>query len=117
MEMAFFELVGKNISNMLDLKRITQQNLADMLGISKQVLNKIIKGQKAINVNEISMISKALGVSIDSLLDVGTQTPDLLPQFSFMGELKSEKTKEKVDFLRQVVDEILFLEEYSNDCQ
>jgi transcriptional regulator with XRE-family HTH domain len=117
MEKMFFELVGKNISTILEQKRITQQNLADILGVSKQVLSKIIKGQKAINVSEISMISKALGVSIESLLDVESQTTNLSPQFSFMGELKKEKTKEKVDFLRHVIDEMLFLEEYSNDYQ
>ena len=117
MEKSFFELVGKNISCVLEQKRITQQSLADILGVSKQVLSKIIKGQKAINVIEISMISKALDVSIDSLLGVLPQKPDLLPQFSFMGELKKEKTKDKVDFLRGVIDEILFLEDYSNDYQ
>ena len=117
MDKAFFEQVGKNISNTLEQKRITQQALAIQLGISKQVLSKIIKGQKAINVSEISMISKALNVSIDSLLNIKSQTPELSPQFSFMGKLKKEKTKEKVNLLRNVVDEILFIEDYLNDYQ
>ena len=117
MEKTFFESVGRNISNTLEQKRITQQNLADLLGVSKQVLSKIIKGQKAINVSEISMISKALGVSTDSLLDIRSQSPNLSPQFSFMGELKKETTREKVNLLRNVIDELLFLEDYANDYQ
>lgn len=117
MEMAFFEKVGKNILNALELKKITQQNLADALGVSKQVLSKITKGQKAINVSEISMIAKALDVSIESLLEDRTQMSCQSPQFSFMGELKSDKTKEKVAFLRSVIDEMLYLEDYSNDCE
>ena len=116
MENSFFKLVGKNISNILELKNITQQSLADMLGVSKQVISKIINGQKAINVREISMISQVLDVSLESLLDVQKQTIHKSPQFSFMGELNKERTKEKVDFLRHVIDEILYLEEYSNGC-
>ena len=117
MEKSFFKSVGMNISSILEQKNITQQHLADLMGVSKQVLSKIIKGQKAINVSEIFMISKALDVPIDSLLDVGLQSRNPSPQFSFMGDLKKEKTKEKVDFLRNVIDELLFLEDYSNDCQ
>jgi len=117
MERTFYEMVGKNISDMIVRKAITQQSLADILGVSRQVMGKIIKGQKAINVSEIDMISKTLGVSVESLLDVTSQTPDLSPQFSFMGELRSEKTKGKVDLLRNVIDEILFLEEYANGYQ
>ena len=117
MERTFYEMVGKNISDIIVRKAMTQQSLADILGVSRQVMGKIIKGQKAINISEIDMISKALSVSVESLLDVTSQTSDLSPQFSFMGELKSEKTKEKVDFLRNVIDEILFLEEYANGYQ
>lgn len=117
MEKAFYERVGNNISSMLTQKAMTQQSLADALGISRQVMGKIINGQKAINIIEIDVISKTLGVSVESLLDVSSHTPDIAPQFSFMGELKSEKTKEKVNLLRNVIDEILFLEEYSNGYQ
>jgi len=117
MERTFYEMVGKNISDLIAQKPMTQQCLADILGVSRQVMGKIVKGQKAINVREIDMISKALGVSVEMLLDVTSQTPDVSPQFSFMGELRSEKTRKKVDLLRTVIDEILFLEEYANGYQ
>ena len=117
MENNIFELVGRNISNTLVQKNMTQQKLADILGISKQVLNKIIKGQKAININEIAMISKALAVSVETLMNVEPQTFVSPPQFSFMGKIEKEATKEKFDMLRKVIYEILFLEEYANAPQ
>ena len=117
MEKNFFKLVGENILDTLERKKMTQQSLADMLGVSKQVLSKIIKGRKATNVNEITMISKALGVSVDSLINVKMQAPDLLPQFSFMGKIENKATKEKFDMLRHVIDELLFLEDYANESQ
>ena len=39
-----FSQVGSNIQKHLVAKGFTQQRLADELGISKQVMNKIIKG-------------------------------------------------------------------------
>ena len=57
-----FAQVGENIQHLLDERRMTQQNLAEALGISKQVVNKIIKGNKAINVKEIAEIAQILGV-------------------------------------------------------
>lgn len=34
-----------------------------------------------------------------------------------MGQIKNEKTRQKVEFLKNVIDEILFLEEYANECK
>jgi len=65
-----FAQVGANIQNKLLEKEMTQQSLADALGISKQVMNKIIKGNKAINVNELAKIADILNTSTDTLLTV-----------------------------------------------
>jgi hypothetical protein len=35
-------------------------------------------------------------------------------QFAFMGKVENEETKKKIDFIKTVIDEILWLEEYSN---
>ena len=63
-----FAQVGANILNKIESKGMTQQSLADALGISKQVMNKIIKGSKAINVNELAKIASVLGATTDELL-------------------------------------------------
>ena len=65
-----FAQVGANIQKEIRLKGMTQQSLADSLGISKQVMNKIIKGSKAININELARIAETLNVSTDYLLTV-----------------------------------------------
>ena len=47
------------------------------------------------------------------------EAPGKKPQtyhFSYMGQIKNEKTRQKVEFLKNVIDEILFLEEYANEC-
>jgi len=105
--------VGANIQEQLSLKGIKQQELADALSISKQVMNKIIKGYKAININELAQIASVLGTTTDALLAVRKET--ILPEsLSFMGNIHDSKTREKVDLIRSAIDEIHLLEELVN---
>ncbi|KLU60494.1 anaerobic benzoate catabolism transcriptional regulator [Peptococcaceae bacterium CEB3] len=110
-----FAQVGKNISNVMTQRGMTQQNLADKLGISKQVMSKIIKGNKAINVTELSQIASILGSTTDSLLTVESNTITREPGLAFMGMIKDEETQTKVELLRNAIDQIRLLEELAND--
>ena len=108
-----FAQVGANIQRQLDIKGGTQQSLADALEISKQVMNKIIKGSKAINVNELAKIAEVLGTSTDDLL-MAHGEPVSADNLSFMGSVSDEKTLEKVNLMRTAIDEIHMLEELLN---
>lgn len=109
----YFEIVGKNISAVLANKDMTQQALADRLSVSRQVVNKIVQGQKAINVAEITKIATVLDVSIDTLLlDASSLTRE--PTFNFMGKILNPNTKEKILLIKEAIDELLFLEEYAD---
>lgn len=108
-----FEQVGKKIYQTLASRNMTQQSLAKELNISRQVLNKIIQGHKAINIDEITKIARALDVSADDLLNVSASAPEE-PTFSFMGSIQKPETKEKVLLLKEAIDEMLFLEDYAN---
>ena len=68
-----FAQVGENIQHLLDERGMTQQNLAEALGISKQVVNKIIKGNKAINVKEIAEILDKKQSTVLSLMKRGRE--------------------------------------------
>lgn len=114
MNNSFFEEVGNNIQNILLRQGKTQQFLADQLGVSKQVMSKIISGSKAINVEEISNIARNLNVEIEELLAVKTKQEEY-HCFSFMGRVENEETRKKIEFLKEVIDEILFLEEYADE--
>ena len=113
MDYSFFKQVGNNIENILYEKNYTQQDLANELKISKQVMSKIISGAKAINVEEIKKIASALNVSVDALLHVDS-VPAQVHHFSFMGQVQNTATRDKITKLQTVIEEILFLEEYAN---
>lgn len=114
MSNTFFKQIGSNILAVLERKGKTQQYLAQKLDISKQVMNKIIAGSKAINVAEISKIASVLGVSTDSLLSVEQELPTT-HNFSFMGQVQDEKVQSKISRLQTVIDEILMLEVYMDE--
>ena len=105
-----FAQVGANIQKHLDKKGLTQQRLADALGISKQVMNKIIKGSKAINVNELARIASFIGTTADDLLMMHGE-PVSADTLSFMGSVTEETTLEKVNLIRNAIDEIHLLED------
>ena len=105
-----FAQVGANIQKQLDIKGLTQQRLADALGVSKQVMNKIIKGSKAINVNELAKIASIVGATTDKLL-ITQGKPVSVDNLSFIGNVTDEETLEKVNLMRTAIDEIHMLEE------
>ena len=105
-----FAQVGANIQTQLNAKRLTQQSLADALGISKQVMNKIIKGSKAINVNELAKIAAVMGTSTDELLTAPAE-PVSTDNLSFMGSINDAETRDRVNLMRTAIDEIHMLEE------
>lgn len=109
-----FAQVGANIQKNLESKGMTQQALANALGISKQVMNKIIKGTKAINVNELAKIAENLNTSTDALLTVQAETVSM-DSLSFMGTIHDDGTLEKVNLIRSAIDEIHMLEELLDD--
>ncbi|MFF1291641.1 helix-turn-helix domain-containing protein [Bacillus thuringiensis] len=110
-----FEQIGEKITNWLTTQGKSQTFFAERMGVSKQVFSKIINGKKAINVEEISKIAGIMSVSVDSLLKIDEPTPIIQEPIMFMiGKLENENTKEKLQFLNHVMDEMIELEELLN---
>ena len=108
-----YEQIGANIQGELTKRGMSQQKLADSLSISKQVMSKIIRGAKAINVSELSRIATVLGTTTDSLLMVGEEKKPI-QSLSFMGSINNDETERKVALLRSAIDEICLLEELAD---
>lgn len=105
-----FKQVGNNIVEMINKLGITQQKLADEIGISKQVMSKIINGKKAINVAELSKIATILGVSTDDLL-VPNNNEDEKPSLFCIGKIRDEEARKNVAILLEAIEQIHLLED------
>ncbi|MGI6768845.1 MAG: helix-turn-helix domain-containing protein [Bacilli bacterium] len=106
-----FKQVGENISQAMKIKGMTQKQLADQLGVSKQVMSKIINGKKAINVEELSKIAFILGSSTDMLLSSKNNSQEYKYAPMYMGIINDEKARKNVELLREAIDQIHLLED------
>jgi transcriptional regulator with XRE-family HTH domain len=106
--MNFFEKIGKNIQVELDKIGWTKSLLADKIGVSRQVLQKIINGSKAINAYEISQIANVLGTTADDLINNEYIQIDDKPQYQFMGHFSEEAN---FDFIKSIIRQYMDMEE------
>jgi len=107
-----FEQIGEKIADWLDSQGQTQSFFTERMGVSKQVMSKIVNGKKAINFDEITKIASIIGVTVDELLKSGS-TPQVIqePVLFMIGNLDKESTKEGLQFLNHVMNEMIELEE------
>lgn len=103
--------IGNKIADFLEREEITQTEMADRIGVSKQVMGKIIHGKKAINLIEIKKIADIMRVSVDSLMQNGSAANPPEPIFLMMGRAKNPNTNDDFRFLNHVMDEIIALDE------
>lgn len=61
--------VGNNIRTIRKLKRLTQENLADDIGVSRINIQNIEAGTRDIKAMKLFNISKVLGVDINQLFE------------------------------------------------
>lgn len=106
--MNFFETVGKNIQTELNRLHWSKSSLAEKIGVSRQVLQKIITGNKAINAYEISLIANVLGTTADALINNKCEEMGTKPQYQFMGHFSKESN---FDFIKSIIREYMDMEE------
>lgn len=107
-----FEQIGEKINLWLKEQEQSQLFFAERMGISKQVMSKIVKGKKAINIEEIRKISDIMGITVDDLLESTQPLPIIQDPIMYMiGNSNNENTKEKLQFLNHVMNEMIELED------
>ena len=60
--------IGKRISTERKRNNITQEQLAEKMNVSIQMISNLERGNKAIKINNLLSLSKILGVSTDYIL-------------------------------------------------
>ncbi len=85
-----------------------QIDLAEGIGVSKQTMSKMLNGSRTINAIELKQIADFLGISMDSLVNIPSQTMDKDVIHTFMGRVESGEAWEALQIADKVSDMILF---------
>jgi len=120
--LTFYEMVGQRIIEQLNKLGWTQQNLANKLNISKQVMSKILNGEKNTTILEIRNIADQLTVSVEKLLSPVNEKISLLNKEKsstslpeFMGRVSTPQGIAGVNKAMQIIDMIVDYEKSYKD--
>jgi transcriptional regulator with XRE-family HTH domain len=65
------KLVGNRVRELREAKGLTQVELADMIGSDRQYLYKIESAKVSVSVVKLTIITKALGISLEDFFSKG----------------------------------------------
>lgn len=99
-----YQEIGRRIAGYRNELGLSQEVIAERMGISRAVLSKIENGQKAINAMELQAVCTALGLSLGDLIEERPQSLAL----AFMGSAKTEPAKQAIASVDRLAEEYLW---------
>ena len=101
-------VIANNILILLKKQNKKQQDLADGIGTSKQVVSKMLNGSRAINAIELSKIATFRNGSMDVLVKLPVIPQETSFTLAFMGRVTSDGGKKALEIADTLSDMILF---------
>jgi transcriptional regulator with XRE-family HTH domain len=77
-------LVGKKITSLRNANHLSQDQLADILMVSRQAISAWETGKSAPSIDNVIELAKAFNVSFEEVLCLGT-TPEINPEDPYQG--------------------------------
>ena len=102
------EIISNNIMNIMKQNNKKQVDLAGYLGVSKQVISKMLSGARMINAIELQKIAEFLDVSMESLVKVPQVIPETNTVKAFMGRVESQEAKDGLAIADEIANLICF---------
>ena len=96
--MADLVAIGKRIQSRRKQQGFTQEQLADMMDVSIQMISNLERGNKAIRIDNLIKLSQILSISTDYIL-TGKENADDISALAFSVAQLSEKERKMIGFL------------------
>ena len=107
----FYQAMGKRIAQFRKERDLTQQQLAELLGISQQTLAHYEVGRLRVAVAMLPVLAKTLSVSVEELINEESTTskPKRGPAPRFQQQLEqiSQLPRAKQRFVMEMLDTVL----------
>ena len=107
-EKRFFQDLGTRVAQLRKEQNLTQMQLAELLGISQQMVASYEVGRRRIPLSLLQRLAQGLAVPVDALLGTGTTTnrgptPKLQQQLERLSRLPRAKQR----FVSEILETVL----------
>lgn len=101
-------VIAKNIMMQLNKQNKKQIELAEGIGVTKQVVSKILGGSRMVNAVELHRIADYFHITMEELVAVPQGVTDMNVVRVFLGQVKTDAAKEALEIADELADMILF---------
>ena len=102
------KVIGSNITSHLKENGKKQIDLANHLGVSKQVVSNMLGGARAITAVELQQIAAYFHIPMENLVVIPEEIQDTDVIRAFMGKVETEEAKKGLEIADQIADMICF---------
>jgi len=89
-------MVGKGIKRLREIRKVTQRDLADWLGVSRQAVSMWEADKRELKVLTLNKIAHVFGVSADEIMQLG-QDGNIKKEVNMLKKSKAKKTTFKLE--------------------
>lgn len=101
-------VIANNISSCLAQNYKKQVELAEHLGVSRQVVSKMLNGARTINAAELREIADFCNTSMENLTTVPHNYEETDVFHVFMGQVSTDAARQSIQHIDKMTDMILF---------
>lgn len=101
-------VVANNIMDQMKRHNTKQIELAKAIGVTKQVISKMLNGSRLISIVELRRIADYFHVQTDDLMKLPTVDDERNVMRAFMGKVNSEAARQALRTADELADLIIF---------
>lgn len=101
-------VVANNIVDQMKKTNTKQIDLANAIGVTKQIMSKMLNGSRMINIVELHKIADYFHVRMDDLMEATAASCDGNVVKAFMGKVNSDAAREALYTVDELADMIVF---------
>lgn len=101
-------VVVNNIMDQMKKHNTKQIDLANAIGVSKQIMSKMLNGSRLISIAELHDIAEYFCVKVDDLLKAPSESADMDVMRAFMGKVSSDAARKALYTADELAELIIF---------
>jgi transcriptional regulator with XRE-family HTH domain len=100
--------ISNNVLMLLKQNGKKQNELADALGVSKQVMSNMLSGSRMINAVELRQMAEFFHVPMERLMEAPAGRMNTNAIHAFMGEVKTTSARKSLEIADEMANLVLF---------